>query len=103
MGTDVRASGGRWAVVVALLLVLIGATVANLPAWTIPLRIAGWAAIVFLFMTIRNPGQAWQVTLRRDRADFTSPVSRRFATVSLLVVGVPVLVLLAAAIVWRFV
>jgi hypothetical protein len=103
MRAQVKASGGRWAAIIALLLVVVGATVVSLPTWTIPIRVAGWAVIVFLAVGIRHPGQPWSATLREGPAEFRQPVSRRYATLALLAVGVPVLVVLALAIIWRYV
>jgi hypothetical protein len=103
MRAQVKSSGGRWAAIIALLLVVVGATVVSLPAWTIPIRIAGWALIIVLVVAMRQPGRPWFAMLREGLAEFGQPVSQRDARRYLLAVCVPVLVVLALAIIWRYV
>jgi hypothetical protein len=89
------------AALIALLVAVIAAT-ASLPAWTIPIRIGGWAVIVWLLAAMRHgdvPGLAGRESLNQ----FRQPVPRRDARRYLLTVSVPALVLLALSIVWRYV
>jgi hypothetical protein len=103
MRTQLKSNGGRLVVITVLLLVVIGATVASLPTWTIPIRIAGWALIIVLVVAMRQPGKPWSAMLHQGLAEFRQPVSGRDAKRYLLAVCVPVLVLLALAIIWRYV
>jgi DNA-binding transcriptional LysR family regulator len=103
MRAQLRSDRGRWAAIILLTVAALGAAIAALPAWTIPISIAGWALIVVLVVSTRHPARSVSAALRDGLAEFSQPVSRRHATVSLLAVGVPVLVLLALAILSRYV
>src|ERR1700686_3024926 len=93
----------RRVTIIVLASVPRGAVVAALPTWTIPLRVAGWALVFLLVLGGRRGAQSWSARLRGGLDEFRQPVSRRFATTALLTVGIPVLIVLILAVIWRYV
>jgi hypothetical protein len=91
----------RGAVALALCAGLVAATVAGLPDWTVPLRVAGWTALFALVVRITHPGRGYFAVVK-NKASFDRDATRgEHAFAAFLIAGV--VVMIAFAIIAKYV